>query len=108
MRGRTPRAGGFFAALRPRSHPPAPSVPALFDGRVELRDAGEADLAQIAAIWDHEVLGSDATTDTEPRNPAAQRDWRELEPYTASSQSSGANERLARLQAAFQTRGGSA
>ena len=75
MRGRTPRAGGFFAALRPRSHPPAPSVPALFDGRVALRDAGEADLAQIAAIWDHEVLGSDATTDTEPRNPAAQRDW---------------------------------
>jgi oligopeptide transport system ATP-binding protein len=34
--------------------------------------------------------------------------WRELEPYTASSQSSGVNERLARLQAAFQTRGGSA
>jgi len=75
VRGRTPRAGGFFAALRPRSHPPAPSVPALFDGRVAIRDAGEADLAQIAAIWDHEVLGSDATTDTEPRNPAAQRDW---------------------------------
>jgi oligopeptide transport system ATP-binding protein len=34
--------------------------------------------------------------------------WRELEPYTASSQSIGVNERLARLQAAFQTRGGSA
>jgi len=75
VHGRTPRAGGFFAALGPRSHPPAPSVPALCDGRVEIRDACEADLAQIAAIWDHEVLGSDATTDTEPRNPAAQRDW---------------------------------
>ena len=31
--------------------------------------------------------------------------WRELEPYTASSQSIGANERLTRLQAAFQTGG---
>ena len=34
--------------------------------------------------------------------------WRELEPYTASSQSSGVNERLARLQAAFQPGGGHA
>jgi phosphinothricin acetyltransferase len=42
---------------------------------VDVRGACEADLAQIAAIWDHEVLGSDATTDTEPRNPAAQREW---------------------------------
>jgi oligopeptide transport system ATP-binding protein len=31
--------------------------------------------------------------------------WRELEPYTASSQLTGVNERLARLQAAFQTGG---
>jgi peptide/nickel transport system ATP-binding protein len=34
--------------------------------------------------------------------------WRELEPYSASSQSAGVNERLARLQAAFQTGGGQA
>ncbi len=34
--------------------------------------------------------------------------WRELEPYSASSQSTGVNERLARLQAAFQTGGGKA
>src|SRR6267378_8051315 len=58
-----------------RSHPPAPSVPALCDGRVEIRYACEADLAQIAAIWNHEVLGAETTTDTEPRDPATQRDW---------------------------------
>ena len=34
--------------------------------------------------------------------------WRDLEPYTANSPSSGVNERLARLQAAFQTGGGPA
>ncbi|HET7363100.1 MAG TPA: dipeptide ABC transporter ATP-binding protein [Burkholderiales bacterium] len=34
--------------------------------------------------------------------------WRELEPYSASSQSGTVNERLARLQAAFQTGGGQA
>ena len=34
--------------------------------------------------------------------------WRELEPYTASSQLTSVNERLARLQAAFQTGGGQA
>src|SRR6266849_2098477 len=43
--------------------------------RVEIRDAREADLEQIAAIWNHEVLRSDATTDTEPRDAAAQREW---------------------------------
>ena len=75
MRGRTPRAGGFFAALGPRSSSPAPSVPAPLAGRVEIRAAREADLPAIAAIWEHEVLGSDATTDTEPRTAAAQREW---------------------------------
>ena len=40
-----------------------------------MRDAVEADLDQIAAIWNHEVLWTDATTDTEPRDDAAQREW---------------------------------
>ena len=31
-----------------------------------VRDAAEADLAQITAIWNHEVLWTDATTDTAP------------------------------------------
>ena len=44
-------------------------------GRVEIRAAREADLAQIAAIWNHEVLCTDATTDTEPRDEVAQREW---------------------------------
>ena len=52
-------------------------------GRVEIRAAREADLAQIAAIWNHEVLCTDATTDTEPRDEVAQREWlaRHTEPY---------------------------
>jgi len=67
MRG----AGGFFAALKscpsPHTRSAAPA------GRVEIRAAREADLTQIAAIWNYEVLGTDATTDTEPRDPLAQR-----------------------------------
>src|SRR5262249_37378446 len=62
-------AGGSFASLKPcpsRSAPPS---------RVALRAAREADLPQIAAIWNHEVLSTDSTTDTEPRDPAAQREW---------------------------------
>jgi L-amino acid N-acyltransferase len=68
MRG----AGGFFAAL-PSCPPPraAETAPA---GRAAIRSAREADLAQIAAIWNHEVLCTDATTDTEPRDPIAQRE----------------------------------
>ena len=68
-----PDAGGSFAALEacslpcPRSGPPA--------ARVALRAARDGDLDQIAAIWNHEVLGTDATTDTEPRSSSAQRDW---------------------------------
>ena len=68
-----PDAGGSFAALKScalscsRSRPPA--------ARVALRAARDADLGQIAAIWNHEVLGTDATTDTEPRSSSAQREW---------------------------------
>ena len=69
MRG----AGGFFASLK--SCPPPRTRSAARAGRVELRAAHEADLDQIAAIWNHEVLGTDATTDTEPRDAAAQREW---------------------------------
>ena len=66
-------AGGSFASLTP-----CPSAHKRNGGppsRVALRAAGEADLASIAAIWNHEVLESDSTTDTEPRDPAAQREW---------------------------------
>src|SRR5262245_11520851 len=66
MRG----AGGSFASLK--SCPSARSVP---PPRVALRAAHEGDLPRIAAIWNHEVLSSDSTTDTEPRDPAAQREW---------------------------------
>lgn len=65
--------GGAFASV-PSS--PSPRAP---DGaeprRVALRPAREADLAGIASIWNYEVLCTDATTDTEPRDPAAQREW---------------------------------
>jgi phosphinothricin acetyltransferase len=40
-----------------------------------LRRARAEDAAQIAAIWNHEVLETDHTTDTEPRDLAAQRAW---------------------------------
>jgi len=66
MRG----AGGSFASLKP-----CPSACSAPPPRVALRAAREADLAQIAAIWNHEVLCTDATTDTEPRDPAAQYEW---------------------------------
>jgi L-amino acid N-acyltransferase len=66
MRG----AGGSFASLKPCPSPRSATL-----SRVALRAAREADLARIAAIWNHEVLCSDSTTDTEPRDPAAQREW---------------------------------
>src|SRR5438093_1486940 len=48
----------------------------LLVGRaVTVRDAAEADLDAITAIWNHEVLWTDATTDTEPRNARTQREW---------------------------------
>lgn len=40
-----------------------------------VRDARPEDNAQIAAIWNHEVLWTDATTDSEPRDAGAQREW---------------------------------
>jgi L-amino acid N-acyltransferase len=40
-----------------------------------IRPAGPGDSAAIAAIWNHEVLHTSATTDTEPRSPEAQRAW---------------------------------
>jgi L-amino acid N-acyltransferase YncA len=71
--GPMPDAGGSFAAL-PSCPPPRRRSDAT-DGRVEIRAARETDLAQIAAIWNHEVLCTDATTDTEPRDAVAQREW---------------------------------
>src|SRR5438034_4765294 len=50
-----------------------------------VRDAAEADLAQITAIWNHEVLWTDATTDTEPRNARAEREWFERNPDRKST-----------------------
>jgi L-amino acid N-acyltransferase len=69
MRG----AGGFFAALKSRPSPHTRSAAPA--GRVEVRAASETDLTQIAAIWNYEVLCTDATTDTEPRDLRAQREW---------------------------------
>jgi L-amino acid N-acyltransferase YncA len=49
---------------------------------VRVRDARPEDNDQIAAIWNHEVLWTDATTDTEPRDAGEQREW--LERHTAA------------------------
>lgn len=51
-------------------------------GDVVIRAACEADNAQIAAIWNLEAIGTTATTDTEPRDAAAQRAW--LEAHNAA------------------------
>ena len=40
-----------------------------------IRPARAEDNAQIAAIWNLEAIGTIATTDTEPRTPAAQAAW---------------------------------
>ena len=40
-----------------------------------LRLARPDDAARLAEIWNHEALATLATTDTEPRDPAAQRAW---------------------------------
>lgn len=69
MRG----AGGSFAELK--SCPPPRPRNAAPAGRVHVRAARETDLGPIAAIWNYEVLCTVATTDTEPRGPAAQREW---------------------------------
>lgn len=44
-------------------------------GALTIRRARTADAAQIAAIWNREVLETDHTTDTEPRDAKAQRAW---------------------------------
>lgn len=49
---------------------------------VRVRDARPEDNDQIAAIWNHEVLWTDATTDIEPRDTRAQREW--LERHTGA------------------------
>jgi len=46
----------------------APTRALDLSSTVTVRDAAEGDLDQIAAIWNHEVLWTDATTDTEPRD----------------------------------------
>jgi L-amino acid N-acyltransferase YncA len=40
-----------------------------------IRPATPSDNAAIAAIWNREVLQTAATSDTEPRDPEAQRAW---------------------------------
>jgi phosphinothricin acetyltransferase len=50
---------------------------------VRVRDARPEDNHQIAAIWNPEVLRTDATTDTEPRDARAQREW--LERHSGAS-----------------------
>jgi phosphinothricin acetyltransferase len=40
-----------------------------------IRPAGAGDNDGIAAIWNHAVVWTTATTDTEPRGPDAQRAW---------------------------------
>ncbi len=73
-----PDAGGSFASVK--SCPPPCARRTTPADRVRIRAACESDLAQIAAIWNHEILGTDATTDTEPRSLVAQREW--LEQHT--------------------------
>jgi len=54
----------------------APTRPSIAPAPVvTVRDARPEDNDQIAAIWNHEVLWTDATTDSEPRDAGAQRDW---------------------------------
>jgi len=43
---------------------------------VTLRDARPADLDRIGEIWNHEILRTDATTDTAPRDAPALAAWR--------------------------------
>jgi phosphinothricin acetyltransferase len=44
-------------------------------GPMVIRPATPADNVAIAAIWNREVLQTAATSDTEPRDPGAQRAW---------------------------------
>src|SRR5688500_17674057 len=66
-RGRVAARGGGGSRARPARlrHAVAAGV----------RLARTTDNPQIAAIWNHEALSTAATTDTQPRSPAAQRAW---------------------------------
>jgi phosphinothricin acetyltransferase len=57
----------------------------LVGGAVAVREATPADLDQIAEIWNPEILWTEATTDTEPRDLAALAEWlgRHAAPYPA-------------------------
>ncbi|MBI3825695.1 MAG: N-acetyltransferase [Candidatus Rokubacteria bacterium] len=44
---------------------------------ITVRTAAAAHDGQIAAIWNREIACAVTTTDTQPRDPAAQRRWRE-------------------------------
>jgi phosphinothricin acetyltransferase len=48
---------------------------ALVTEAVAIRRARPADAEAVRAIWNHEVLETDHTTDTEPRDLATQRAW---------------------------------
>ena len=62
-------SGGRFAGCPPMASD------VLVGRAAAVRDAREADLPRIAEIWNPEILRTDATTDTEPRDPAAMREW---------------------------------
>src|SRR5262245_38269587 len=47
----------------------------VVEAALSVRLAVAADAERLAAIWNHEVLGATTTTDTEPRDAAAQRAW---------------------------------
>src|SRR5262245_47240941 len=66
-------------ASRHRRRPPGPVR------RAVIRAAAPRNTAAIAAIWNRAVLETTATSDTEPRSPAAQRAWlaRHTEDYPA-------------------------
>src|SRR5688500_7060208 len=86
-RGPTPRPGRAGPS-RPTTAPRAPGgrpdrpprvaarpAPAAPREAPVIRPATPGDNDAIAAIWNHEVLWTTATTDTEPRTADAQRAW---------------------------------
>src|SRR6266850_644348 len=64
--GRSPHRAGRAASRR---------APLRRRPTVVIRPAAPSDNAAIAAIWNREVLQTAATSDTEPRDPEAQRVW---------------------------------
>jgi phosphinothricin acetyltransferase len=53
----------------------APGRDPIAPPAIVLRDAVEIDLPQIGAIWNHEIVCTEATTDTEPRDETALVAW---------------------------------